>query len=116
MYYKTYIKYKSMELIHKINHFQASETLETSETSETLKILGGAFEPEYDRGILLRLLPPWIAQFSTVTNKIIDIESSREMSYVSRGKWGNDQYKSALSFWNKFLSFNNNNSIIAYQL
>eukprot|EP01084_Bolivina_argentea_P288395 494977_1 len=104
MYYKTYIKYKSMELIHKINHFQA------------VKILGGAFEPEYDRGILLRLLPPWIAQFSTVTNKIIDIESSREMSYVSRGKWGNDQYKSALSFWNKFLSFNNNNSIIAYQL
>merc|ERR1712130_571146 len=39
-------------------------------------------ESEYDREILLRLLPPWIAQFSTVTNKISDAQSCREMTYA----------------------------------
>merc|ERR1712130_603704 len=39
-------------------------------------------ESEYDREILLRLLPPWILQFSTVTNKIKDNQSCREMTYA----------------------------------
>ena len=39
-------------------------------------------ESEYDRNMLLRLLPPWISQFGTVTNRISDATSCREMTYA----------------------------------